>query len=134
MSSNTARCKFVATSVEKKGNDHIEVELQARYDSEVSNDDRAYSKATPTGSFTATITNPSVIGMFEEGRAYYLDISPVPIDAKGRTAKPDKDAADANADSDDGEATPAPATGPETAGGSGTQVRGGNSPITRHGG
>jgi hypothetical protein len=123
MSSNTARCKFVATSVEKKGNDHIEVELQARYDSEVSNDDRAYSKATPTGSFTATITNPSVIGMFEEGRAYYLDISPVPIDAKGRTA-----------DSDDGEATPAPATGPETAGGSGTQVRGGNSPITRHGG
>jgi hypothetical protein len=95
MSSNTARCKFVATKVEAHGDidkgGYISVQLDARYDAEVSNDDRAYSKATPTGSFHATITNPSVIGMFEEGKAYYLDISPVPDDAKvNDTAEPQR--------------------------------------------
>lgn len=38
----------------------------------------SFSSATPTGSLEFTVTNPVVVGTFEPGDFYYLDLIPVP--------------------------------------------------------
>jgi hypothetical protein len=38
---------------------------------------KSWSKWTPSGSLSITITNPAAIDQFEKGKAYYLDFNPV---------------------------------------------------------
>ena len=38
---------------------------------------RSWSKYTPSGQLHMSITNPTAIDLFEKGKAYYLDFSPV---------------------------------------------------------
>lgn len=49
-------------------------EFMAVYD-EITPEDRRFAKATPSGSITITVDNPAVV--FEPGRSYYLDFTPV---------------------------------------------------------
>ena len=49
-------------------------EFMAAYDADTPEDQR-FAKATPTGSLTIAVDNPAVV--FEPGRSYYLDFTPV---------------------------------------------------------
>lgn len=81
-----ASCKFRVTSVEKTRapegrdkelyyeNDHIR--LAPMYD-ENDPEDTKFSKATPSGSFEAQISNPALLDQFQVGEDYYLDLTPV---------------------------------------------------------
>ncbi len=68
---NKARCKFTATAVQDGT-----VELTTQYDSALSNEDAAFSKATPWGSMKFGLDNPALDGFFVPGKAYYVDITP----------------------------------------------------------
>lgn len=76
---DSTRCKFRCSNVTKLGDSGaIAVEMDSHYDEPLSREDHAFSKATPAGRFNATIDNPNVVPLFEVGRHYYLDITPVP--------------------------------------------------------
>ena len=49
-------------------------EFMAVYDPAVP-EDRRYAKASPSGSLTIQVDNPAVV--FEPGKSYYLDFTPV---------------------------------------------------------
>lgn len=48
--------------------------FSAEYDESVPEDQR-YARYTPMGSLSITVTNPAVL--FEPGKSYYLDFTPV---------------------------------------------------------
>ena len=53
-------------------------------DGDAEGTNKSWSRWTPSGHLSITITNPDAIDAFEKGRAYYLDFSPVliTVDAK----------------------------------------------------
>ena len=73
----TIRAKFVCEAVTKRetsdGAINDEVKLRAVYATE--GDNAEWSKWTPSGELSMTITNPACAGAFEPGKSYYLDIS-----------------------------------------------------------
>lgn len=73
------RAKFVVRSVKKQphlGDDgFIEVEMDAATQGE---ENKAWSKWTPSGQLKMTITNPNVFDAFEEGKSVYLTFEPAP--------------------------------------------------------
>lgn len=78
----TLRAKFLCNSVADhrshvafKDGGYTVVSLSACYSS--SPEDNQFSKATPTGSFTMTVTTDAGKSFFEVGKSYYLDISEV---------------------------------------------------------
>jgi len=84
----TTRCKFVCQEVatlncaihengQPTGFNIQRVTLEAQYDDGLSKENKSFASATPNGNITFTVTNPRVHGMFEPGKAYYLDITPV---------------------------------------------------------
>ncbi len=46
-------------------------------DGDVEGTNKSWSKWTPSGQLSITITNPDAIDAFEKGNAYYLDFTPV---------------------------------------------------------
>jgi hypothetical protein len=74
---HTARCKFTVESVTHHAYGAREVKLAAHYDQPLSQEDRAFSNATPTGSMTVLIQNEKVFDIFQPGRKVYVDITPV---------------------------------------------------------
>lgn len=68
------RAKFQCTSVEK-----FDVQEDVTLHPVVggSNENKSFSKWTPSGSLLMTITNPTALGFFEVGKEYYLDITRV---------------------------------------------------------
>ncbi|WP_316184761.1 MULTISPECIES: hypothetical protein [unclassified Bradyrhizobium] len=46
-------------------------------DGDVEGTNKSWSKWTPSGQLSITITNPDAIDAFEKGKAYYLDFTPV---------------------------------------------------------
>lgn len=72
------RCKFRCESV-KPAEGYTEpaenIQLWATYSD--SPEDNTYSLYTPTGQLNFTVTNPNIIGKFELGKSYYIDITPV---------------------------------------------------------
>lgn len=52
------------------------VKFESRYNSEDSPEDNTFSKYTPFANMTMNITNESLFGAFEDGKAYYFDITP----------------------------------------------------------
>jgi len=102
---SSVRAKFRCSSVEQSSSDPTEVQrynpasrevepsgqitwprtfrFTAVYDPDVPEDVR-YAQATPVGELRIQVDNPSVI--FEPGRSYYLDFTPVDEPAPGRPA------------------------------------------------
>ncbi len=67
------RAKFSCATVTKDSSKNETVTLQA-----VSDDvNKAWSRWTPGGQLSLTISEEGAQGHFEPGRCYYLDISPV---------------------------------------------------------
>lgn len=62
----TARCKFQVQSVTHMAYGGRTVKLQTQYDNTVP-EDRAFTKATPSGSMEITIDNPAVFDVFTPG-------------------------------------------------------------------
>lgn len=70
------RAKFTVTSITATSGGGKKVVLQPQYDQNIPEDQR-YSKATPAGRLEMTIDNPGASEQFEQGKAFYLDFSPV---------------------------------------------------------
>lgn len=73
----TTRCKFKCHSVTDLG-DERQVELIAVYPDARSPENKWFSRFTPAGKLTLTITEPSGFSIFEPKKEYYLDISRAP--------------------------------------------------------
>jgi len=82
------RCKFVVTSITRHGYQgmqkdapkHETVKLVAVY-GDHDPENQSFAEATPQGSCEIYVSNPAVVGTFDLGSLYYLDLTPVP--AKG---------------------------------------------------
>lgn len=78
MPAKKTRCKFLCTSVKENTNaadPYQTVTMRAEYD-ENDPEDTRFSKATPWGNIEFDLSNPAVLGMFEEGKSYFIDITP----------------------------------------------------------
>ena len=42
-------------------------------------ENKSFSKWTPSGSFEMFVNNEKIFGVFQPGQEYYLDFTPVPI-------------------------------------------------------
>jgi len=51
------------------------VTLAAQYDTEKT-EDVSFAAATPSGKLEIYVSNPAVVGTFEPGKDYYLDLTP----------------------------------------------------------
>lgn len=69
----STRAKFSCTSV-KKSPYGEEISLWALYSN--NKEDNQFAAATPSGTMSMMVSNPAVFGFFQEGKQYYLDISP----------------------------------------------------------
>lgn len=72
----TARCKFMVQSETRYGHGARQFKLSTVYDNALSQEDRAFSKATPQGEIVVTIDNPAVLDVFQPGKYVYVDIVP----------------------------------------------------------
>ena len=74
------RAKFVVTKVAKTNYGQIEVTLSPQYDTSIEEDKR-FSKYTPSGVITLMIDNPPASDYLELGKAFYVDFTAVPLAA-----------------------------------------------------
>jgi hypothetical protein len=76
----TMRAKFKATKVETISETFQNVTMQAvteaPFDADGKSDDNSFSKWTPTGQITMSISNPDLIGKIVEGQKFYVDFTP----------------------------------------------------------
>ena len=70
-----ARCKFRVDSVNRRGSKWETISLITEYDDALPEDTK-FSESTPYGKLTFELTNPALIGKFNPGEAYYLDLTP----------------------------------------------------------
>ncbi len=68
------RAKFKVVSVKHLENDQSQVELAAIHGA----DNRQWSKWTPSGNLTMSITNPEATAQFKPGSCVFLDFSEAP--------------------------------------------------------
>jgi hypothetical protein len=73
----TARCKFTVESVTHHAYGGRTVSLAALYDQPLSQEDRAFSNATPSGKMEIVIQNERVFDVFAPGKKVYVDVTPV---------------------------------------------------------
>jgi hypothetical protein len=69
------RAKFRCDEVRRDdeyGNEHV------RFDAAIDDGNKSWSKWTPSGQLSMTISNPQAQGKFQEGKLYYLDFSEAP--------------------------------------------------------
>ena len=70
-----ARCKFqVAEVTDQYGGADQTIRMHTIYD-ENDPEDTKFSSATPWGKFEFGLSNPHLIGKFEVGQVYYLDLT-----------------------------------------------------------
>lgn len=73
------RAKFKITEVEKQSETCEVLKMSAvtekPFDADGNSEDNSFAKYTPNGSLSITITNPSLLGKFEQGEKYYLDFT-----------------------------------------------------------
>lgn len=72
------RAKFTVQSIKRESWDQGksgEVVLTPQYDESIE-EDRRYSKATPSGSITMRIDNPPALDFFTLGKKVYVDFTP----------------------------------------------------------
>lgn len=84
----TTRCKFQVNEVARMGwnitrkdgepaRNAERVKMSAVY-GDGDSENQSFSEATPSGTLEFFVTNPNVVGTFEPGDYYYLDIIPCP--------------------------------------------------------
>ena len=73
----SVRAKMTCTmnKVSPEYPDQQQVRLEAVY-SNGDDDNASWSKYTPSGQLTLNITNPLAFGQLEQGKTYWIDISP----------------------------------------------------------
>jgi len=71
----TVRAKMMCSVVHKQMYGE-EVEFSCQYDPMLPEDKR-FSEATPSGSMRIMITTTSLLGYYQPGQCYYLDMTPV---------------------------------------------------------
>lgn len=76
------RAKMTVRTVEKQGDDQETVRFAAvgvsgNYPEDGSDENNTFAKFTPNADLSLTIRNPALIGKFEVGKAYYVDLTPV---------------------------------------------------------
>jgi hypothetical protein len=69
----TILAKFKVGSTTDFGNDNLEVKMTPVTSG--SDENKSFSKYTPTGDIRMHITNPDVLGFFEAGQEYYVEFS-----------------------------------------------------------
>lgn len=72
-----ARCKFTVTDVTLHAYGGRTVKLETAYDQPLSQEDRAFSNATPTGKMEVSIQNERVFDVFKPGQKVYVDVTPI---------------------------------------------------------
>ena len=77
-----ARCKFTVANVEdnphKSAEREVKVTLNTIYSPDVP-EDVQFSIYTPNGDMKFYVNNPNVIDMFEIGKEFYVDLTPVEV-------------------------------------------------------
>lgn len=79
----TVRAKFKVSAIEPYSNPTTgeviqkQVRLDAVYSSDPASENYSWSKYTPSGSASLTITNPDAFNQFVVGEEYFLDFTPV---------------------------------------------------------
>jgi len=75
----SVRAKFTVTEISSFSYSPTmkRVTLQPQYDSTIPEDQR-FASATPSGTLMMTVDNPAAMAQLELGKAYYIDITPVP--------------------------------------------------------
>lgn len=72
------RAKMKCTALRHEGHDTNQyVSLQFQAVTAESEENKTWSKWTPSAHLTMSITNPAAFGQFEEGKEYFLDFVPV---------------------------------------------------------
>ncbi len=76
-----ARCKFRVQEVTRMGSggNMERIKLSAEYDPN-DPDDTKFAEATPQGTLDFHLSNPALVGTFNPGEVYYLDL--IPVDAE----------------------------------------------------
>lgn len=70
------RAKVSCSSVQKQGSSEV-VNFHAVYSSDPKSDNAQWAQATPCLSLSMTIDNPAAQGKFEQGKEYFIDLTPV---------------------------------------------------------
>ncbi|TBA16086.1 hypothetical protein [Rhizobium ruizarguesonis] len=72
------RAKFMCLSVTHFANNGTDTQAEIRFTAVYGNgeDNRSWSKWTPSGELKMMVTNPTAIEAFELGKSYYLDFTP----------------------------------------------------------
>lgn len=60
-------------------NPGVEITLAPQYDSSIE-EDRRFAKATPSGTMTMAVDNPTAIEQLALGKFFYVDFTEVPAD------------------------------------------------------
>ena len=73
------KAKFELKAVTKQGDAAEELKFSAvtekAFNDEGKSDDNDFSKWTPSGELTMTVTNPDLIGKFQVGEKFYLEFT-----------------------------------------------------------
>lgn len=72
----TIRAKMVLENVIPYAYGGAKAIFRCQYDTKISEEDRGFQKATPTGMAEYQIDNPKATEQLVIGKAYYFDISP----------------------------------------------------------
>lgn len=71
----SVRAMFKLNSIEHHYYGDKTVKFSAQYDDRIP-EHRRFHKATPCGELSMTVNNPIALEQFENGKYYYLDITP----------------------------------------------------------
>lgn len=75
------RAKMYVTNVEKQGEQQERIDFtpvtSGKFSGDGVDEDNTYSRYTPSGSCSLTITNPTLIGRFTRGQTFYVDFTEV---------------------------------------------------------
>ena len=72
----TARCKFKVVKVTRGLTQDEYIDLSAQY-SEDDPADTRFNENTPMGDLHFHLNNPALLGVFQPGDDYYVDLTPV---------------------------------------------------------
>ena len=76
------RGKFTLTTMSQgAGSSARSLKFTPQYDPTLP-EDQKFAKATPSGELSMYVDNPAALAQLELGKAYYLDLTPVPDEPK----------------------------------------------------
>lgn len=72
------RAKFKCINIDAQFHGTENVTFEPRYEDGDEAVNKAWSEATPTGKLEMTITNPALLGHYQAGKQYFIDIELAP--------------------------------------------------------